>query len=260
MKLTLESAVDYSKANAMSMKHHFSNEHSNEGVMDLSPMVTFYSKDVDAPLFQIILPEDAMSENNKRMAYQMATSVGSFIHADYITLVNDVFMSKHDANTTTKEEVIENAPRPSEDINRVEGLLIVGMSRDRGVVHSQEYGLDDIGKMYFKDSSTDSFSYDGIDDEELERSWMTRVLSMALNDTGFDKTGLDKNDSNIMVALLFHAMNTMQDLDFMCAYTNLFGDYIYDKFYDESLQDETKSILQKFKDGESTDWEISDDE
>ncbi len=242
MKLTLETAVDFSKSNAMSMKHHFDNEHNT----DLNPMVTMYSKEVDAPLFQIILPTSAMEEDTKRVAYMMATSVAGFIDADYITMVNDVFVSKRDKGDKTAEEVIKSNIAPSQDPNSTEALLILGMSKDRGMVVTQEYGRDDIGKMFYKDSMTDEFKYESVGDEELNRSWMTRVGAMALMRAGMKDLGIE-DDTNTKLALLYQAMHSLDDLDFMVAYTNLFGDYMYDKFYSDDLDDEAKELLETFK-------------
>ena len=41
--------------------------------------------------------------------------------------------------------------------------------------------------------------------------------------------------------------SSLDDLDFMVAYTNLFGDYMYDKFYSDDLDDEAKELLETFK-------------
>jgi len=245
MKLTLESAVDFSKANAMSMKHHFDNEHED---FDLNPIITFYSKETDAPLFQVILPSDAMHEDNKRVAYMMATSVASFIDADYITMVNDVYMSKQDAEGKSKDDVLnsEDYVRPSEDINSTEALMIIGMSKDRGLVVTQSYGRDDIGKMYYKDCITDEFNYTSVNDEELDRGWMTRIGASSLTGMGMDTLGIT-DDSNAKIGLLFEAMHQMDNLDFMVAYTNHFGDYMYDKFYSDELDDKAKEILNMFQ-------------
>ena len=92
MKLTLEGAIDFSKAQSMSLKHQIDEDHNQ----DLNPIIQLFSKDVDAPLFQVILPSNAMHEDNKRIAYMVATSVAGFIDADYITMTNDVFVAKHD--------------------------------------------------------------------------------------------------------------------------------------------------------------------
>jgi hypothetical protein len=242
MKLSLESAVDFSKSNAMSMKHHFDNDHD----ADLNPMVTMYSKEVDAPLFQIILPQSAMSEDNKRIAYMMATSIAGFIDADYITMVNDVFVSKRDKDDKTVEEVIKSNVAPSQDPNSSEALLILGMSKDRGMVVTQEYGRDDIGKMFYKDSFTDDFTYESVADEELNRSWMTRIGAMSLSNAGMKKLEIE-DDVNTKLGLLFQAMHSLDDLDFIVAYTNLFGDYMYDKFYSDDLDDEAKRLLDTLK-------------
>jgi len=244
MNLTLEGAVDYAKSHAMSMKHHFDNEHED---FDLNPFITMYSKDVDAPLFQIILPNDAMHEKTKRIAYMMATSVAGFIDADYITMVNDVYVAKHDADGRSQEEVLDSDDyvKPSEDPNSTEALLILGMSKDRGIVHTQEYGRDDIGKMYYKDSHTDDFKYEAIEDRALDRSWMTRIGAMALTNTGMKELDI-QDDSNTKLALLYQAMHQMDDLDFMVAYTNHFGDYMNDKFYSDDLDEQAKILLEKF--------------
>ena len=244
MKLTLESAVDFAKGSAMSMKHHFDNEHDD---FDLNPFITMYSKDVDAPLFQIILPNEAMHEKTKRIAYMMATSVAGFIDADYITMVNDVYVAKHDADGRSKEEVLDSDDyvSPSQDPNSTEALLILGMSKDRGIVHTQEYGRDDIGKMFFKDSHTDDFKYETIKDKALDRSWMTRIGAMALTNTGMKELDI-QDDTNTKLALLYQAMLQMDDLDFMVAYTNHFGDYMNEKFYSDDLDEQAKILLEKF--------------
>jgi len=249
MNLTLEGAVDYAKSHAMSMKHHFDNEHED---FDLNPIITFYSKDVEAPLFQIIMPGDAMQEDNKKIAYTMATSVANFIKADYLTMVNDVFMAKHEADDRTKDEILndENYISPSQDPNSTEALLVVGMSKDRGMVVTQEYGRDDIGQMFYKDSTTDTFTYKDTQDESLDRSWMTKVGANALEVTNLEKFGINEDDTNLMLALLLQAMSTMDDLNFMVAYTNHFGDYMYDKFYSDDLDEQAKDMLEKFKDNE----------
>ena len=245
MKLTLESAVDFSKSNAMSMKHHFDNEHDE----DLNPIITMYSKDVEAPLFQIILPMIAMEEKNKRVAYMMALSVAGFIDADYVTMTNDVFMSKADSKNKTKEQVIDESVRPSTDPNSVEALLVLGMSKDRGLVFTQEYGRDDIGKMFFKDSMSDTFTYKDVYDEELDRSWMARIGAMSLSDIGMETVGIKDDDYDTKLELLWEAMSSMDDLDFMIAYSNFFGDYMHDKFYRENLKDTSKEMLEAFKEG-----------
>ncbi len=243
MKLTLESAVDFSKANAMSMKHHFDNEHEE---YDLNPIITMYSKDVEAPLFQVILPMEAMEETNKRVAYMMALSIAGFINADYVTMTNDVFMAKADAENRTKEEVIKEQPRPSQDPNSTEALLVLGMSKDRGLVFTQEYGRDDIGKMYYKDSMSDSFTYKDVYDEQLDRSWMARIGAMSLLQTGMETVGIKDDDYDMKLKLLWDAMESMDELDFMIAYTNFFGDYMHDKFYRDNLNESSKEILKAF--------------
>tara|TARA_B100000287_G_scaffold412902_1_gene443862 strand:- start:434 stop:1207 length:774 start_codon:yes stop_codon:yes gene_type:complete len=245
MKLTLESAVDFAKANSMSMKHHFDSDHEE---FDLNPIITMYSKEVEHPLFQVILPNDAMNEENKRIAYMMATSVAGFIDADYITMVNDVFVAKHEKGDKTQDEILEdeNYVSPSQDPNSTEALLILGMSKDRGMVVTQEYGRDDIGKMYYKDSFTDDFKYESVKDKELDRSWMTRIGAMALTNTGMKELEIE-DDTNTKLALLYQAMHSMDDLDFHIAYTNLFADYMYDKFYSDDLDDEAKSLLRNFQ-------------
>lgn len=245
MKLTLESAVDFAKGSAMSMKHQFENDDRD---FDLNPFITMYSKDVDAPLFQIILPNDAMHEKTKRIAYMMATSVAGFIDADYITMVNDVFVAKHEKDGRSQEEVLnsDDYVSPSQDPNSVEALLILGMSKDRGIVHTQEYGRDDIGKMFFKDSYSDNFKYETVKDKSLDRSWMTRIGAMALTNTGMKELDIDE-DANTKIGLLFQAMHQMDDLDFMVAYTNYFGDYMYDKFYSDDLDVQAKALLEKFR-------------
>ena len=255
MKLTLESAVDFSKANAMSMKHHFDNDHDE---FDLNPIITMFSREVDAPLFQVILPSDAMNDDNKRMAYMMATSIAGFIDADYITMVNDVFVNKHDKGDKSQEDILEdeNYVSPSQDPNSTEALLILGMSKDRGLVVTQEYGRDDIGKMYYKDSFTDDFKYESVKDKSLDRSWMTRIGAMALTNTGMKELEIE-DDTNTKLALLYQAMHSLDDLNFMVAYTNLFGDYMYEKFYSDDLDDEALKLLDTFKSEEGF---IGDDE
>tara|TARA_X000000368_G_C23050428_1_gene721120 strand:- start:2726 stop:3499 length:774 start_codon:yes stop_codon:yes gene_type:complete len=257
VKLTLEGAVDFSKSNALSMKHHMDNEHED---FDLNPMITMYSKDVDAPLFQIILPTVAMHEENKRLAYMVATSVASFIDADYLTMVNDVFMAKHDKSEDTKEEeIIAKAVRPSEDPNSVEALLIVGMSKEKGMVVTQEYGRDDIGKMYYKDTMTDSFDYKSLDDESLDRSWMTRIGAMALMNTGLDVVGVGAEDYDLKLNLLYQAMENMDNLDFMVAYTNVFGDYVSEKMYSDDLSKQSKKMIEIFQSGRQDMWGLEDE-
>jgi ABC-type proline/glycine betaine transport system substrate-binding protein len=93
---------------------------------------------------------------------------------------------------------------------------------------------------------TDEFKYESVGDEELNRSWMTRVGAMALMRAGMKDLGIE-DDTNTKLALLYQAMHSLDDLDFMVAYTNLFGDYMYDKFYSDDLDDEAKELLETFK-------------
>ena len=247
MKLTLEGAIDFSKAQSMSLKHQIDEDHNQ----DLNPIIQLFSKDVDAPLFQVILPSNAMHEDNKRIAYMVATSVAGFIDADYITMTNDVFVAKHDKDGRSHEEVLnsDDYVSPSQDPNSVEALLIIGMEKERAMSVTQEYGRDDIGKMFFASAHTETFSYKGVSDKELDRSWMYRIGAMALSNTGMQELNLE-NDSNTKLALLYQAMYQMDELDFMVAYTNLFADYLYDKFYSDDLDEEAKKLLEKFKTSE----------
>jgi len=157
-------------------------------------------------------------------------------------------MSKQDAKGKSKKDVLnsEDYVRPSEDINSTEALMIIGMSKDRGLVVTQSYGRDDIGKMYYKDCITDEFNYTSVNDEELDRGWMTKIGANSLTGMGMDTLGIT-NDSNARIGLLVEAMQQMDNLDFMVAYTNHFGDYLYDKFYSDDLDDKCKEILDMFK-------------
>ena len=159
-----------------------------------------------------------------------------------------MFVAKHEKDGRSQEEVLnsDDYVSPSQDPNSVEALLILGMSKDRGIVHTQEYGRDDIGKMFFKDSHTDDFKYETVKDKSLDRSWMTRIGAMALKNTGMKELDLE-DDTNTKLALLVQAMYQMDDLDFMVAYSNHFGNYMYDKFYSDDLDEQAKSLLEKFQ-------------
>ena len=68
---------------------------------------------------------------------------------------------------------------------------------------------------------------------------------MALTNTGMKELDI-QDDTNTKLALLYQAMHQMDDLDFMVAYTNHFGDYMNDKFYSDDLDEQAKILLEKF--------------
>jgi len=222
----------------------------NDEGMDMNPIVYFFDEQ-DIPLLMVHLPEQDDDQQSKMLTHFITTPFLSLLPIHAVSVCQDVWFTKADANNEnapqTMQEVLddENYVRPSESINREQGLMTIVIDKAKaGIWNMLEYGRDDKGNIFTKDQNRTVV--ENWEDNNMD-SWIVPMMT-----SGFDRDiteMMDFSKEEELMALL-QAFSSLTEMNYRLGFRPDMADVIT-KHYESIMDDDKSEMLKRlFLDGE----------
>ena len=188
---------------------------------EISSILHLFTKDDNAPLMIVKLPEFADDQSDKMMKHMLLVPFISLLPVSAVSVCQDTWFSQKptDKDNSSKEmwDKMSNGKfvRPSQDINRKQGLITMVVRDDMsGVFNMREYGRDDNGLLFTKDVVTTSIK-DWTDDDTEIQSWLAPMMITGfknkMKDVLDEKEDFDEED---LLKSLFSGFEVLHDAGF----------------------------------------------
>ena len=221
-----------------SAQEHISNYYcdfkkfSDENDFSPTPMMMFFNSTSEFPTAIVHLPELDDDQADKMVKHKLATMFAPFLDTDIVSIATDVFFLKGDKDD--KDKILNEGIKPSESIERQEGVTIFTVKADgKGLFSLKEYGRDDIGKIYFKEQTTSEV--DDVSSGDELQSWISPVIMSSFTDQErIDELLDDKSDE---LRLLMTGIIKLDEIGYMVQISDAGMRLLQDKY--QSIDEDT---------------------
>ncbi len=220
----------------------------NQDGYDLTPMVYLYEKDNYHPFLVMGLPPQSDKQTEKIMSHMMLLPFINLLPTEAVVVVQDTWFVKADDDENLD---VEKVGRPSQRIDKRSGLTSIQMRKDfSGIFSMKEYGMDDSGNLFTKET-TNSVVSSFIDGDEVKDSWLVDILVQGfenrekLTELLTSEKDSDQTDDDIYLMTLMQGMTTCSKMGYNFAVRDDFGEFIKTNF--SNANDELKEFFDDFQ-------------
>ena len=224
-EVMLEGAVDDS--------YRFLKNLNSEG-QDLTPMVYLFEENDPHPFLVMGLPPQEDDQSSKVVSHMMLLPFMNLLPTEAVVVVQDTWFLKAENEDDTID--LENTVRPSQNIDRKQGLSSIQMRKDfSGMFGVKEYGRDDTGNLYTKETTNSAIPNFLDKENEVVNSWLVDILVQGFKSLDTKKALIEDkpdelSDDDVYLMTLMQGMSACTRMGYNFAVRDDFGEWIIRKY------------------------------